>query len=29
MVEARFAAHGARRARRLVIGDWTTLIMRA
>jgi ribosomal protein L11 methyltransferase len=29
LVEARFVAHGAARARRLVIGDWTTLIMRA
>jgi ribosomal protein L11 methyltransferase len=29
LVEARFVAHGAARARRLVIEDWTTLIMRA
>ena len=28
MVAARYAAHGAMRARRLVIGEWTTLVMR-
>ncbi|MGC6496830.1 MAG: 50S ribosomal protein L11 methyltransferase [Candidatus Puniceispirillaceae bacterium] len=28
MVAARYAAHGAMRVRRLVIGEWTTLVMR-